>query len=74
MNKFIIIALIALVGCCAETKGVDSKPSRIHLVEEEVVGGRGYHIINVDGHEYISSSRGGIVHSEHCEETRHLNK
>lgn len=66
---FIVILMAALVSCknLETNESADKYSSRVKLIEgfDKVVY-YNYQIIEVDGHEYLAASRGGIVHLESC--------
>ena len=78
MKKILVIIALVTLSCACSQRPQDTQsvgdivsvpptpvtPERIVLVNH---GGQTLlYIYKIDGHEYIASTRGGIIHSESC--------
>lgn len=66
MKKLMVVSfVVALVGCFPERKGGQTTWEECVVCE---CSGLGYeiHAFMYRGHEYLTRSNGGIVHSESC--------
>ena len=69
MKKLTLILLLFLCFSCEDSQvNVVSTPksNRIKLIEKTYMVSRGFFIIEVDKHLYLSCSDGGVVHLESC--------
>jgi hypothetical protein len=71
MKKLLVVVFITffvftLFSCkYKETQKIENVvPERIHVIEGN--GFTMYRLVEVDGHEYLSATDGGIVHLESC--------
>jgi len=69
--NFIIFLLLTFLFTSCECPDKSKHPhyvknKRIELIERKNIPGEYISIIKIDGHLYITTSRGGIIHSESC--------
>jgi hypothetical protein len=66
--KKLILSLIFSILCIGCSISVESKPIDKKLTDriKEIEHSSVYRIIEIDGHQYMTSSYGGICHLESC--------
>lgn len=72
MKKLTLILLLFLCFSCddsqvlSKNKIISQDSNRIKLIEKTYMVSRGFFIIEVDKHLYLSCSDGGFTHMESC--------
>jgi len=78
MKKILLTSVIFLAfhSCCVKTSDENSRnvktqeevepPSRIKCIERTIISGDYLSLVDVDGHLYLVTGDGGIIHAESC--------
>ncbi len=60
------LAVLMLLFSCNNEKLNSKQQSRITLIESQMFKCGRYELLLIDNHEYLTNSRGGIIHLESC--------